>query len=75
MEHNYILRMRDTAYDIVGPFASKDELSAWGAANQAASEDDPRWQSIYLADPTALPRVLTPEQAAPWPTSEAALAA
>jgi hypothetical protein len=70
MDDNFIIRMRDTAYDLVGPFSSQAQLVAWGEANQAASEDDPRWQSIYLADPGAVPRVSAPADAAPWPTSE-----
>ena len=72
MEHNYIIRIRDAAFDIVGPFANQTELSAWGTKNQAESEDDPRWQSVYLSDPDKAVRVSTPEEAAPWPTSEAA---
>ena len=62
-DHNYIIRIRDAEFDIVGPFGSQDKLAAWGKASQAASEDDPRWQSVYLVDPEGTPRLLTPGEA------------
>ena len=70
MDCNYIIRIRDTAYDIVGPFSTQKELAEWGAKNQADSDDDPRWQSIYLADPHHPPRVQSPDESAPWPTRD-----
>jgi hypothetical protein len=63
MEHNCIIRIRDDSYSIVGPFASRDDLVAWGRKDQAESGDDPRWQSVYLADPHARPTVLKPQGA------------
>ena len=60
MQHNYIIRIRDSGYSIVGPFDSREALRAWGEADQAASGDDPRWQSVYLADPGAAPGVVAP---------------
>jgi len=53
--HNCIIAMQDDSYVVAGPFASTDELIAWGERWQAEHGDDPRWQSIYLADPDAMP--------------------
>ena len=30
MQHNYIIRIRDSGYSIVGPFDSREALRAWG---------------------------------------------
>lgn len=59
MDHNCIICMYDDHYEIAGPFASRDELRAFGARWQKANDDRPTWQSIYLADPHAAPRVVT----------------
>jgi len=53
--HNCIIAMQDNSYVVAGPFGSTEELIAWGIAWQAEHDDDPRWQSIYLADPDAMP--------------------
>lgn len=63
---NYIIRMRDHAFDIVGPFPDADVLAEWARRNQEQSGDDPRWQALFLADPTKL-RILRPEEAEAWP--------
>jgi len=60
MKHLCIIRIRDDGYSIIGPFASRDALVAWGIKDQAESGDDPRWQSVYLADPAAAPKVIAP---------------
>lgn len=60
MDHNCIICMYDDRYEIVGPFASRDELSDWGVAWQARNDDRPTWQSIYLADPAAASIVIRP---------------
>ena len=60
MGHNYIVCMYDDHYEIVGPFANMDDLSDYGDRWQAANDDRPTWQSIYLADPGVPPTVITP---------------
>lgn len=60
MEHNCIICMYDDRYEIVGPFASRDALVAYGEWWQAANGDRPTWQSIYLAEPRAEPTVIQP---------------
>lgn len=57
---NFIICMRDDGYEIVGPFGSHDELIAYGERWQDEHGDDPRWQSLYLADPHAAPVVVGP---------------
>jgi hypothetical protein len=58
--HNCIICMQDESYAIVGPFTSTKDLVTFGKLWQATHDDDPRWQSIYLADPAAKPTVFTP---------------
>lgn len=65
MQH-YVIRMRDTSYDIVGPFPSEAAAAAWGVRDQDESGDDPRWQVLRLADPHAV-TVLAPTPYAPTP--------
>jgi hypothetical protein len=60
MQHNCIICISDDHYQIVGPFASRADLVAYGCKWQAENDDDPRWQSIYLADPNAPPIVVAP---------------
>ena len=59
-EPNYIIRMRDEGYSIIGPFDSREALVAWGRRDQENSGDDPRWQSLYLDDPHAPATVVVP---------------
>lgn len=67
---NCIICMQDEDYIVVGPFASRDALRAWGERWQRDHDDDPRWQSIYLADPSARPiRVIPTQETEPVPTS------
>ena len=61
MEHNCIICMQDDAYEIRGPFDSREALVAAGEKWQAEHDDNPRWQSVYLADPHEAPRVIAPE--------------
>jgi hypothetical protein len=57
---HYIMVMRDTAYWLVGPFASEDTAAEWGAAEVNNPTDDPRWQVLQLAEPDAAPWIVTP---------------
>ena len=59
----FIIIMRDQGYLLVGPFATNDERVAWGRRHAFGPGDDPRWQTIDLADPTAAPLVFAPEMA------------
>ncbi len=59
-EHNCIICMYDDRYEIVGPFATNAAIVAYGEAWQAHNDDRPTWQSIFLANPRAEPRVVTP---------------
>ena len=54
--------MRDDHYFIVGPFGSELEMQDWSDWN-IDQGDDPRWQSIKLADPGAVPRIMTIDEA------------
>lgn len=47
----YVVRMRNTSVVLVGPFADDAAASEWGARDQDASGDDPRWQLVHLAEP------------------------
>ncbi len=58
--HNCIICMQDDGYEIIGPFASRLDLIAYGERWQDEHNDDPRWQSVHLADPHAMPVVVTP---------------
>lgn len=74
--HHYILIMRDEHYFLVGPFCSNDDAGNWGRDNNPS--DDPRWQTIRLADAGARPPVYAPDtiEAArhdPWAASAVAL--
>lgn len=60
MEHNYIICIYDNDYEIMGPFSSRADLVAAGERWQAMNGDRPTWQSVYLADPHAAPRVMQP---------------
>ena len=60
MECNCFIAMRDDGYEIHGPFASVKALIAAGKLWQDENGDDPRWQSVYLADPHAPPVVIPP---------------
>jgi hypothetical protein len=60
MKANCIICVYDDRYEIVGPFKSDAALNYWGGQWQRRNGGDPRWQSIYLADPAAMPKVVTP---------------
>jgi hypothetical protein len=63
----YILTWSQDSFAVHGPFASERHALAYGQWWQAncgdRSGDDPRWQTIDLADPTAPPRLVTPDPA------------
>lgn len=59
----YIMVMRDDCYWIIGPFASQKAAAEWGRDPLNNSKDDPRWQTIELADPHLAPLVVSPDAA------------
>jgi hypothetical protein len=61
----YIMVVRDRTYWLIGPFADRFEAGSWGRKNwdQSPGADDPRWQTIELADPLFVPDVLLPGDA------------
>lgn len=74
----YVMRMGDNGYHLIGPFETEEAANNWAefrrprdlnGANPNNVNDDPRWQSITLADATSPPRVCTPDNttvAAQW---------
>lgn len=60
MKTNCIICMYDDRYEIAGPFDSHDALIAYGEKWQADNGDRLTWQSVFLADPGAAPRVVAP---------------
>jgi len=56
----YILVSRDDHYKLIGPFDSQAEAAEWGKDPKNNPRDDPRWQTIELSSPYAIPRVLGP---------------
>jgi hypothetical protein len=57
---HYIVVMRDDYYYAIGPFDSHESAGDWGYDPKNNPADDPRWQTIYLTDPTAPPEVRRP---------------
>jgi hypothetical protein len=60
----YVMVQRNDRYWLVGPFASQADAAAWGRATYSL-DDDPRWQTINLADAGAAPLVVAPASAEP----------
>lgn len=54
-----VMIVRDDRYWIVGPFTSQQQAGKWGSGVYGL-DDDPRWQTIQLADPSAAPLVMRP---------------
>lgn len=57
---HYILVARDDRFWIVGPFPTNRAAAVWGHKRKNNPGDDPRWQTIRLAKPTARVRVVDP---------------
>lgn len=55
---HYILVARDTRFWLVGPFISQESAGKWGSQRRNNPSDDPRWQTIELADPAAPVRLV-----------------
>lgn len=55
----YIMCVADDHFYLVGPFADEGAAADWGRANNP--EDDPRWQTVQLADPSRPVDVRTPD--------------
>lgn len=58
--NHYVIIMRDADYWLVGPFSSQATAAAWGGGRENNPEDDPRWQTIRLDDPSKPVRVVSP---------------
>lgn len=61
--HEYVMVQRNDRYWLVGPFATEADAAAWGRATYSL-DDDPRWQTITLANAGAPPLVVAPADAA-----------
>jgi hypothetical protein len=59
-KHNYIICIYDDHYELRGPFRSQRTLEAAGEKWQRENGDRPTWQSVYLADPTIRPTIISP---------------
>lgn len=59
--NTYIMVMRNDRYWLVGPFASRTAAAEWGRDPVNNPQDDPRWQTIDLADPHLVPLVMSPD--------------
>lgn len=59
----YIMTMRDDRYWLVGPFDSHDDAANWNRLAANNPSDDPRWQTVDLAEPHAMPMVLSQKTA------------
>jgi hypothetical protein len=60
---NYIITIENdgSGYALHGPFDTVEQIKAYGTWWQFDQHDDnPLWQSIYLANPHAAPRVVAP---------------
>lgn len=58
----YIMRVRDQGFCLVGPFGSEDDAFLWGAHDQMKSGDDPRWQTLRLAQVPPGVLLVSPDQ-------------
>lgn len=57
---HYIMAMRDTKFWLVGPFDTQANAAAWGYNPANNPTDDPRWQTIELADAGAPVEIIPP---------------
>jgi hypothetical protein len=57
---HYIMVMRDTKFWLVGPFDTQDSAGDWGSDPANNPTDDPRWQTIELADAGAPVEIIPP---------------
>jgi len=48
----YIMVMRDDRFWLVGPFPTQSAAADWGDDAANNPDDDPRWQTVLLVDPT-----------------------
>jgi hypothetical protein len=59
---HYLLVARDTSFYLVGPFDSNDSAAVWGRDPANNPSDDPRWQTIELADAGVPVEVIPPDR-------------
>ena len=59
MDH-FIMVLRDTSAWLVGPFVSQDAAACWGYTAYS-HHDDPRWQTIRLANPAEPLPLISPD--------------
>jgi hypothetical protein len=70
--HNFVIIFPPGAdgyqvgFKLIGPFSHEEYLSAYGHYWEAQNPDNLSWFSLYVADPSAAPRVTTPADA-DWP--------
>jgi len=60
--HYFLMVMRDTSAWLVGPFVSQAVAARWGYSAYSP-DDDPRWQTIWLANPAEPLPLISPD----WP--------
>jgi hypothetical protein len=59
---HYILVARHDRFWLVGPFDSNESAGNWGRDPVNNPSDDPRWQTIELADAGAPVEVIPPDR-------------
>ena len=59
---HYLLVARDDHFWLVGPFDTQAVAGDWGSDPANNPEDDPRWQTIELADASAPVRIVAPDR-------------
>lgn len=60
---HYLMIQRNTEFWLVGPFDTYEDSCGWGSDGRNNPHDDPRWQTIALADVAAPVRVMAPDAA------------
>ncbi len=59
---HYLLVARHTSFWLVGPFDTNDQAARWGYDPANNPSDDPRWQTLELAAPSAPVEIMPPTQ-------------
>lgn len=62
---HYLLVARDDRFWLVGPFATYETAGKWGSDPVNNPADDPRWQTIQIADASAPVEIIPPLQPMP----------
>ena len=56
----YLVIIRSERFLLVGPFPTHRAAADWGNEHGYGPDDDPRWQTIRLADPSAPVEIVAP---------------